>query len=107
VGELLKLDSRVSKRTIQKYMKYTRLERARGQNWKTFLRNHAAEVWACDFLQVTDLFFHPLFAFFIIELKSRKADPRECDPSPDRSLGGTYRCGGNSVWTHTHIFDSG
>ena len=27
---------------------------------------------ACDFLQVTDLFFRPLFAFFLIELKSRK-----------------------------------
>jgi putative transposase len=78
-GELLKLDIRVSKRTIQKYMKHTRPKRARGQNWKTFLRNHAAEVWACDFLQVTDLFFRPLFAFFIIELKSRKADTRECD----------------------------
>jgi len=29
-------------------------------------------VWACDFLQATSLFFRPLFAFFIIELKSRK-----------------------------------
>jgi transposase InsO family protein len=29
-------------------------------------------VWACDFLQVMDLFFRPLSAFFIIELKSRK-----------------------------------
>jgi len=46
--------------------------RARGQTWRTFLHNHAAEEWACDFLQVTDLFFRPLFAFFIIELKSRK-----------------------------------
>ena len=71
-GELLKLDIRVSKRTIQKYMKQVRPKRARGQTWKTFLRNHSAEVWACDFLQVTDLFFRPLFAFFIIELKSRK-----------------------------------
>ncbi len=71
-GELLKLDIRVSKRTIQKYMKQVRPKRARGQSWETFLRNHAAEVWACDFLQVTDLFFRPLFAFFIIELKSRK-----------------------------------
>jgi hypothetical protein len=71
-GELLKLDIRVSKRTIQKYMKHVRPKRAPGQTWKTFLRNHAAEVWACDFLQVTDLFFRPLFAFFIIELKSRK-----------------------------------
>jgi hypothetical protein len=27
---------------------------------------------ACDFLPVTDLFFRSLFAFFIMELKSRK-----------------------------------
>ena len=71
-GELLKLDIRVSKRTIQKYMKQIRPKRARGQSWKTFLCNHAKDVWACDFLQVTDLFFRPLFAFFVIELKSRK-----------------------------------
>lgn len=71
-GELLKLDIRVSKRTIQKYMRPIRRKRPSGQTWKTFLRNHAAEVWACDFLQVTDFFFRPLFAFFIIELKSRK-----------------------------------
>ena len=71
-GELLKLDIRVSKRTIQKYMRQARPKRAHGQTWKTFLRNHMAEVWACDFLQVTDLFFRPLFAFFIIELRSRK-----------------------------------
>ncbi len=49
-GELLKLDIRVSKRTIQKYMKPIRPKQARRQNWKTFLRNHAAEVWACDAL---------------------------------------------------------
>src|SRR6266566_4713095 len=71
-GELLKLDIRVSKRTIQKYMKQVRPKQARGQTWKTFLRNHAAEVWACDFLHIPDLFFRPLFAFFIIELQSRK-----------------------------------
>jgi len=44
----------------------------RGQKWSTFLRTHAADIWACDFLQVTDLFFRPLFAFFIVELQSRK-----------------------------------
>ena len=43
-GELLKLDIRVSKRTIQKYMSQVRRTTPRGQNWKTFLRNHAAEV---------------------------------------------------------------
>ena len=71
-GELLKLDIRVCKRTIQKYMRHVRITRPRGQNWATFLRNHAKDVWACDFLQVTDLFFRSLFAFFIIELQSRR-----------------------------------
>ena len=75
----LSLDIHVSKRTIQKYMKHARPKRARGQKWKTFLRNHAAGVWACDFLQVTDLFFRPLFAFFLIELCVTESDPRECD----------------------------
>jgi putative transposase len=71
-GELLKLGIRVCKRTIQKYMRTVRTHQPRGQKWATFLRNHAAQIWACDFLQVTDLFFRPLFAFFVIELKSRK-----------------------------------
>ena len=71
-GELLKLDIRVCKRTIQKYMRHARITRPRGQTWETFLRNHAKDVWACDFLQVTDLFFRSLFAFFIIELTSRR-----------------------------------
>jgi transposase InsO family protein len=71
-GELLKLGMHVCKRTIQKYIRQVRTPRPRGQKWATFVHNHAAQIWACDFLQVTDLFFQPLFAFFIIELKSRK-----------------------------------
>src|SRR5258708_12795929 len=81
-GELLKLDIRVSKRTIQKYMKQAPRRRSGGQTWKTFLRNHAAEVWACDFLQVTDLFFRPFFAFFIVELQSRKVIHMTVPQSP-------------------------
>jgi putative transposase len=71
-GELLKLDIHVCKRTIQKYMRHVRTPHSRGQSWATFLRTHAGEIWACDFLHVTDLCFRSLFAFFIIELKSRK-----------------------------------
>src|SRR5215831_6445641 len=71
-GELLKLGIRVCKLTIEKYMRNVRSQQPRGQTWSTFLRNHAAQIWACDFLQVTDLFFRPLFAFFLIELKLRK-----------------------------------
>jgi len=39
---------------------------------ETFLQTQAQHIWACDFLPVTDLFFRSLFAFFIVELKSRK-----------------------------------
>jgi putative transposase len=49
-GEFLKLGIHVSKRTIQKYMGHTRTPRRAGQNWATFLRNHAKDMWACDAL---------------------------------------------------------
>jgi transposase InsO family protein len=71
-GELLKLGIHVCKRTIQKYMRAVRTTRPRGQTWRTFLHTHAQQIWACDFLPVTDLFFRSLFVFFIIELHSRK-----------------------------------
>src|SRR6516225_6652285 len=53
-------------------MRNVHTQQPRGQKWSTFLRNHAEQICACDFLQVTDLFFRPLFAFFLIELKTRK-----------------------------------
>ena len=68
----MKLRLRVCKRTIQKYMRNVRTRQPRGQRWATFVHTHAAQIWACDFLQVSDLFFRPLFAFFIVELQSRK-----------------------------------
>ena len=71
-GELLKLDFRVAKSTIQKYVRDARPSRRSGQAWSAFLRNHAADIWACDFLPVTDLCFRPLFAFFIVALASRR-----------------------------------
>lgn len=71
-GELLKLQIKVSKRTIRRYMKQVRPTRPSNQNWKTFLHNHAKDIWACDFLPVVDLFFGHLYAFFIVELSSRR-----------------------------------
>jgi transposase InsO family protein len=72
-GELLKLNIKVAKRTIQKYMRQMRTTTApTGQKWSTFLKNHAGEIWACDFLPVTNLFFKQIYAFFIVEHGSRK-----------------------------------
>jgi putative transposase len=71
-GELLKLDIRVAKWTVQKYMRESRPPRRTGQPWATFLRNHAGDIWACDFLPVADLLFRPVYAFFVIALGSRR-----------------------------------
>ncbi len=71
-GERGKLGIRVAQRLIQTYRRGHRAPRPRGQTWATFLRNHAPDSWACDFLPVTDLCFRPLFAFFVIALGSRR-----------------------------------
>ena len=71
-GELLKLGIRVSKSTIQKYMNDERGSRASKQTWATFLRNHASQIWACDFLQTCDIFFCTVFVFVIVEFGSRR-----------------------------------
>jgi transposase InsO family protein len=70
-GELLKLGIQASKRTIQKYLKQMPRLRPTGQTWSTFVRNHAADIWACDFVQTYDVFFRAIFVFVIIELESR------------------------------------
>jgi transposase InsO family protein len=71
-GELLKLGIRVAKTTVQRHMRTARPPRCAGQSWATFLHNHASEIWACDFLPVTDLVFRPLYAFVVVALRSRR-----------------------------------
>jgi len=71
-GELLKLGLRVSKSAIQKYIEKVRKSHPSSQDWATFLRNHASQIWACDFLQTYDIFFCTVFVFVIIELGSRR-----------------------------------
>ena len=71
-GELLKLDIRLAKSTIQRYLRDSRPPRRSSQGWATFLRNHAHDVWACDFLPVTDVLFRPLDACFVLALGSRR-----------------------------------
>ena len=71
-GEFLKLEIKVAKRTIQKYMRQAKPARPPSQNWSTFLKNHGHEIWSCDYLPITDIFFRQLYAFVIVELSTRK-----------------------------------
>ena len=71
-GELLKLGIKVSKRTIQKYMRGVRNRGGGGQSWATFLKNHAERMWVCDFIQTHDLWFRQVYAFFFVHLASRR-----------------------------------
>ncbi len=71
-GELLKLGIKVAKSTIQRYINQVRSPVPTKQTWATFLRNHAKDIWAVDFLQTYDLFFRAIFVFVIIELGSRR-----------------------------------
>jgi putative transposase len=72
-GELLKLGIRVSKRTVQKYVRQARPSgEPRGQAWETFVDNHTGHIWACDFLQLNDALFRPIFAFFIVKHGTRE-----------------------------------
>lgn len=62
----------MARRIIQKYMRGACPLRSPSQTRRAFLKNHAGETWACDFLPVLDLFFRQTFIFFLIELASRR-----------------------------------
>jgi transposase InsO family protein len=64
-GELLKLGLVVSNRSIRRY-------RGRGparpssQTWRTFLRTHAAGIWAADLFTIQTVTFRTLYVLFFI-----------------------------------------
>ena len=62
---------------------------------------------ACDFLQVTNLFFRPLFAFFNIELNSRKVIHVNVTRSPTDSWLARTAAGGDSIWANPNLSDPG
>jgi transposase InsO family protein len=71
-GELLKLGIAVAKRTVQRYMSKVRTTPPGGQRWSSFLRQQAAGIWACDFVEVRDLWFRCHYVLVVIHLETRK-----------------------------------
>ncbi len=41
------------------------------QTWRTFIQNHAREVWACDFVTQHTAFFAVAYVFVIMEVSDR------------------------------------
>ncbi len=70
---LLKLNIRVSPRTVSKYLPRPPRGRPRGDmRWSTFLRLHAQGIIACDFLVAVTATFRLLYIFVVIEHRSRR-----------------------------------
>jgi transposase InsO family protein len=73
---LLKLGLRVSPRTIRKYLPKRlnpgRGQRATTQRWRTFVRNHAQAIVACDFCVVVTATFRLLYVFVLMEHATRR-----------------------------------
>src|ERR1017187_1417063 len=72
----LKLGILVSPRTVGKYWPKqpdrTGRTRTSSQHWRTFIKNHAQGIVACDFLVAVTVRFQVLFVFLIMEVGSRR-----------------------------------
>jgi transposase InsO family protein len=69
-GELLKLDIDVAQSTVSIYM-MPRQDRPL-QTWKSFLRNHVAEVASIDLFVVPTIAFRQLFVFLVLGHRRRQ-----------------------------------
>jgi transposase InsO family protein len=69
-GELLKLGFTVAQSTAAKYM--VKRDDPSGQNWGTFLRNHAPHIAAMDLFVVPTIGFMQLYVLVIVRLARRE-----------------------------------
>src|ERR1700720_3677619 len=68
-GELLKLGFEVAQSSVAKYM--VKRQGPPSQGWRTFLRNHAADIAATDLVVVPTICFDLLYALVIVRLDRR------------------------------------
>jgi putative transposase len=67
----IKLGVKHSTSTIRRYMVSRRRPRG-GQTWRTFVRNHASQIFACDFLTQYTAFFTIVYIFVVMEIATRR-----------------------------------
>jgi hypothetical protein len=99
---LLKLGLRMSPRTVRKYLP-KRLDHGRGkgvpsQRWRTFVRNHAQAIIACDFCVVVTTTFRLLYVFVLMEhARDTAHPPRQCHGAPHGLMDAAATARSNSV----------
>jgi transposase InsO family protein len=71
VGELRALGVSVSARTVRRYRDQTR-RRPPSQSWRTFLRNHAPQIWAVDLFTVQTIAMRTLYVVVFISHDRRR-----------------------------------
>jgi putative transposase len=73
---LLKLGLQVSPRTVRRYLPKPLDrgpgQRATSQRWRTFVRNHAQAIVACDFCVVVTATFRLLYVFVVMDHATRR-----------------------------------
>src|SRR5436305_6686598 len=70
---LLKLQIRLSPRTVAKYSKQRPgPRRSRDQRWSTFVKNHVHAIVACDFFTAVTVCFRVVYVFVALEIGSRR-----------------------------------
>jgi hypothetical protein len=86
VGELKAVGAIVSATSVRKVLAEAGLRPApeRGRSsWRTFLRQQAASVLACDFLTVETAFLQRIYVLFFISLATRRIEYVACTSNPD------------------------
>jgi len=53
--------------------------------WRSFLRQHGSEIWACDFFCIRTITFRMLYVFFVIHHASRQVVHIHVTPNPTAS----------------------
>jgi putative transposase len=80
---LLKLGITVAARTVRKYLdSFQPRGGTSNQRWKTFVRNHAKAVVACDFFISITASFKILYVFVAMEIGSRRILHTNVTPHP-------------------------